>query len=64
MIIIQAYATDDNSLNDTCHQAINLANQLDVIIELTYRNQVISARPNAHPYNLIQEWNRKANPVE
>lgn len=57
MLILNA-RSENASLSDACHEAVDLCNRLGVGVDMTFEGAVIAARPGSHPYNLIQTHER------
>lgn len=64
MIIFTARADTAENVRDTCFQAAELCNRLDIGIDLTIGDHKIEVRQGSHPYNLEQAYARAVREAE
>ncbi len=60
MLILNARVEGDTDLKTLCYETADLCNRLGVGIDVSFKEQVIEARPASHPYNLVQTFERTA----
>lgn len=58
MIIFTARSDRTDTIQETCFQAADLCNRLDVGIDLTIGDHLVEVRRGNHPHNLVQQYER------
>ena len=59
-MLIFAARSEQATLSEACHEAVDFCNRHSAGVDLTVDGAVIEVRPGAHPYNLVQAHLRAA----